>query len=97
MSGLDEILENKVEELKKQQYEEFSGYVNGVFSLVEIIKGKKYCFEVQAFPVSNGLKVSVECSIRKFFFTFCGKQKYFLVLKNGQVKDIDGHDFYENS
>jgi len=81
MAELDEILVHKIEELKKKPYEEFSAYVNNVFSFVEVIKGKKYYFEIQAFPISNGLKVSVECSIRKFFLTFCGKQRYLSILK----------------
>ncbi len=92
---LDEFLASKTEEIKKWSYEDLLGSVDEIKASTENYQNHKINIEVQSIKASNGLNVMVECSILKFFVTYVGRQKFFYKGINGDVKDIDGDEFYK--
>ncbi len=92
---LDKFLVSKTEEIKKWSYEDLLGSVDEIKAFTENYQNHKINIEVQSIKTNNGLNVMVECSIRKFFLTYVGRQKFFYKSIKGDVKDIDGDEFYK--
>ncbi len=91
---LEEFLMNKTEEIKKWPYEDLLLSTDMIKAFSENYQNHKINIEIESIKTNDGLKVMVECSVLRFFLSYVGKQKFFYKSKNGDVKDIDGSEFY---
>ena len=94
---LEEFLINKTEEIKKWSYDDLVPSINTIKTFTENYQNRKINIEIESIKTGEGVMVMVECSALRFFLIYVGKQRFFYKSRSGDVKDIDGNEYYKKS